>query len=457
MSIPQSGGGLIEHDGQLAEYLASGCRPREQWTIGTEHEKFGYSLKDHLPLPYEGPCSIRAMLEGLRDRYGWLPVEEAGKIIGLSYKDGANISLEPGGQLELSGAQLNTIHETCDEVNEHLREVRSVADEIGAGFIGLGAAPEWTHEQMPVMPKGRYALMTRYMGQVGTTGTMMMYRTCTVQVNLDFASEADMVQKFRVALALQPVATALFANSPFFEGKDTGWQSWRARIWRDLDADRTGMLPFVFEEGFGFEAWVDYALDVPMYFVYRDGRYIDALGQSFRDFLKGELPALPGEKPTLSDWADHLTTLFPEARLKKFIEMRGADGGPWRRLCALPAFWVGLMYDQGALDAAWDLVKGFTPAFRDELRVAASVQALAAEVDGVKMLDLAREAVALSEAGLKARARTGAGGMVPDETHFLSALKESIETGKSPADELLDHYNGDWNGDLSRIYPEFSY
>jgi glutamate--cysteine ligase len=285
----------------------------------------------------------------------------------------------------------------------------------------------------------------------------MMYRTCTVQVNLDFGSEADMVQKFRVSLALQPVATALFANSPFFEGKPNGFKSWRSRIWRDLDPARTGMLPFVFEDGMGFQRYVDYALDVPMYFVYRDGKYLDALGQSFRDFMHGRLPALPGEKPTLSDWADHLTTAFPEARLKKYLEMRGADGGPWRRLCALPAFWVGLLYDQSALDAAWDLVKGWDAETREALRIAASIDGLQAEANGVKMHDLARQVVAISEAGLKARAIPGAGGMVPDETHFLNALQESIGSGKVPADELLEHYHGDWNGDLSRIYAEYSY
>jgi glutamate--cysteine ligase len=456
MSIPQSGGGPIENHAQLAQYLADGCKPKEDWRIGTEHEKFGYNKETLLPLPYEGACSIRAMLEGLRDGHGWAPVEEGGKLIGL-VKDGANVSLEPGGQLELSGAPVETIHETCDEVNVHLREVRDVADRIGAGFIGLGAAPEWTHEQMDLMPKGRYKLMNEYMTKVGTMGRVMMRRTCTVQVNLDFGSEADMVQKLRVALALQPVATALFANSPFFEGKPNGHKSWRSRVWRDLDPARTGMLPWAFEDGMGFERWVEYALDVPMYFVYRDGQYIDALGQSFRDFLKGKLPALPGEMPTLSDWADHLTTAFPEARIKKFIEMRGADGGPWRRLCALPAFWVGLMYDQTALDGAWDLAKGWDAETREGLRVAASVDGLQAEFNGVKMHDLAREVVALSEHGLKARARTGAGGMVPDETHFLNALKESIETGKVPADELLDDYNGKWNGDLSRIYAEYSY
>ena len=456
MSIPQSGGGPIESHAQLAEYLEAGCKPVEDWRIGTEHEKFGYLTDTHEPLPYDGKRSIRAVLEGLRDRYGWDPVEEGGKLIGLT-KDGANVSLEPGGALELSGAPLETIHQTCDEVNEHLREVKSIADEIGVGFIGLGAAPEWMHDEMPLMPKGRYKLMDAYMDRVGTSGTTMMRRTCTVQVNLDFGSEADMIKKMRVALALQPVATALFANSPFFEGKPNGMKSYRSWVWRNLDEDRTGMLPFVFEDGFGFERYVDYALDVPMYFVYRDGKYIDALGMSFRDFMQGKLPALPGEVPTLSDWADHLTTIFPEARLKKFIEMRGADGGPWRRLCALPAFWVGLTYDSGALDAAWDLVKGWDAPTRQALRVAAADHALDAEVGGIRMHDLAARTLEIAEAGLKARACTGAGGMLPDETHFLNALKESVETGKVPADELLEHYNGDWKGDLGRIYSQFSY
>lgn len=456
MSIPQSGGGPIERSAQLSEYLEDGCKPVEDWRIGTEHEKFGYLTDTNAPLPFEGKRSIRTVLEGLRDRHGWSEVRESGHLIGLE-KDGANVSLEPGGALELSGAPLETIHQTCDEVNQHLAEVKQISDEIGVGFIGLGAAPEWTHDQMPLMPKGRYKLMDAYMGKVGTTGTTMMRRTCTVQVNLDFGSEADMVKKMRVALALQPVAVALFANSPFFEGKPNGVKSYRSYVWRHLDNARTGMLPFVFEDGFGFERYVDYMLDVPMYFVYRDGRYIDALGQSFRDFMKGKLPALPGETPTLSDWADHLTTAFPEARLKKFIEMRGADGGPWRRLCALPAFWVGLTYDQGALDAAWDLVKDWDADTREGLRVAAADHALQAEVNGVKMLDVAREAVAIAEAGLKSRARPGAGGLLPDETHFLNALKESVETGQVPADELLAHYNGDWAGDLSRIYPDYSY
>ena len=456
MSIPQTGGGPIERHEQLAEFLADGCRPKADWRIGTEHEKFGYCKDTHKPLPFHGERSIEAVLGGLRDRFGWAPVTEGGFLIGLE-KDGANVSLEPGGALELSGAPVETIHQTCDEVNVHLAEVKTIADEIGVGFIGLGAAPEWSHDEMPLMPKGRYKLMDAYMDKVGTSGKMMMRRTCTVQVNLDFSSEADMIQKMRVAIALQPVATALFANSPFFDGKINDHKSWRARIWRHLDDARTGMLPFVFDDDFGFERYAEYMLDVPMYFVYRDGKYVDALGQSFRDFLKGELPALPGETPTLSDWADHLTTAFPEARLKKFIEMRGADGGPWRRLCALPAFWVGLTYDQEALDAAYDLCKDWDEETRNEWRIQASIHGLQAKVGGQSMHDIAREAVRIAEIGLKNRAMPGAGGLVPDETHFLNALKESIETGKTPADELLDRYHGDWNGDLSKIYDEYSY
>ena len=456
MSIPQSDGGSIEHLDQLAGYMESGNKDKVDWCVGTEHEKFGFCKETLQALPYNGERSVRSVLLGLKDRFGWEPLEESGYLIGLT-KGGANISLEPGGALELAGKPLKTIHETCDEVNTHLKEVKEIADKIGVGFIGLGAAPIWKHENVELMPKGRYHLMDAYMDKVGTMGRTMMRRTCTVQVNLDFSSEKDMVQKFRVALALQPVATALFANSPFFEGKVTGHKSWRSRVWRDLDADRTGMLPFVFEDGMGFQRYVDYALDVPMYFVYRNGKYINALGQSFRDFLKGRLPALPGEVPTVSDWADHLTTIFPEARIKKFMEMRGADGGPWRRLCALPAFWVGLLYDQNSLDAAWDLVKGMDSATREALRVASSVDGLAAEVNGVKMIELARQAVKVSTAGLNARARCSMDGLVPDETHFLNALSDSLETEMTLSDELLARFNGDWHGNLDKIYEEYSY
>ena len=295
------------------------------------------------------------------------------------------------------------------------------------------------------------------MDKVGTMGKSMMFRTCTVQVNLDFSSESDMVQKLRVALALQPIATALFSNSPFFEGNPTGHKSWRSRIWRSLDPQRTGLLPFVFSEGFGFEAWTEYALDVPMYFVYRDGNYINALGQSFRDFMKGELPALPGELPTLSDWADHLTTIFPEARLKKFIEMRGADAGQWHRLCALPAFWVGICYDQGSLDAAWDIVKNWDENDRENLRIAAAEDGLKGSVGSISLIDLAKEAVRVSESGLKKRAQASSNGLYSDESLFLDSLKENIEKRKSSADELLEKYHGSWNKDLTKVYEEYSY
>ncbi len=448
MSIPQSGGGPIEHHDQLAQYIAAGEKPRADWRIGTEHEKFGYLTDTLAPLPYDGPRSILALFHGLRDRFGWTPVLEGDNIIGLK-KDGANVSLEPGGQFELSGAPLETIHETDAETRAHLAEVKVLADEMGVRFMGIGAAPVWTGAEMPVMPKGRYKLMTDYMGRVGTHGTQMMYRTCTVQVNLDFGSEADMVQKLRVALALQPVATALFASSPFFDGGLNGHKSWRSRIWRGLDNARTGMLPFAFDPGMGYERWVDWVLDVPMYFVYRDGKYINALGQSFRDFLAGKLPALPGEVPTLSDWADHLTTVFPEARIKQFIEMRGADAGSVRHLAAMPAFWVGLMYDQPALDACWDLVKGWTAETREGLRVAASVAGLQAEAGGVSMLPLAREVLAISRAGLNAR---GFG-----EAVHLDVLADEVARGRTQADELLNLYHGDWAGDLSKVYAATSY
>jgi len=445
MSIPQVAEGAVESKADLVAFLERGCRPPAEWRIGTEHEKFGFLLADHAPMPFEGAHGIARFLTEFARRFGWDPVMEGDRIIGLRCpQDNGSISLEPGGQLELSGAPLETLHQTCHEVNTHLDEVRTVAADIGVGFLGLGFSPKWTRDETPHMPKGRYAIMASYMPKVGGHGLDMMYRTCTVQVNLDYGSEADFVQKLRVALALQPVATALFASSPFFEGKSNGHRSWRSRIWRSLDASRTGMLPFAFDPGMGFQAYVDWVLDAPMYFVYRDGRYLDALGQSFRDFLKGQLPALPGEKPTLSDWADHMTTVFPEARAKKFIEMRGADCGDRAHIAALPAFWVGLMYDQTALDAAWDLVKGLDAETREALRVAASVSALQGQAGGVKLLDLARAAVGLSHAGLVAR---GLG-----EEAQLRPLVESLQTGTVQADKWLDLYNGAWGRSLTPLY-----
>ncbi|MCB5410995.1 glutamate--cysteine ligase [Pseudogemmobacter faecipullorum] len=448
MSIPQSGGGPIEDFAQLAGLLESGCKPASDWRIGTEHEKFGWLTDSRRPLPYAGERSISTIFSRLEQRFNWQPVKEGENIIGLT-RNGANISLEPGGQFELSGAPLVSVTETAAELDQHFAEVAAVTEDLGIRFMGIGAAPEWSHQDMPVMPKGRYRLMTDYMGRVGTHGTQMMYRTSTVQVNLDYASEADMVKKMRVALALQPVATALFASSPFFDGKLNGHKSWRSRIWRGLDNSRTGMLPFVFDEGMGFQAYVDWVLDVPMYFVYRDGVYHNALGQSFRDFLKGELPALPGEKPTLSDWADHLTTVFPEARVKKYIEMRGADCGDRAHVLALPAFWTGIMYDDAALDAAWELVRHLDQASREELRIAASVDALQGVAGDVRIADLAQAAVSLSHAGLSAR---GYG-----EEALLAPLVTSLKAGKVQADRWLDLYKDEWGGSLEPLYAASSY
>jgi len=455
MSGPATGNAVeIANKAQLVEFAESGSKPKSDWRIGTEHEKFGFNLETLERMPYEGPSGIKAMLEGLQ-RFGWEPQMENGNVIALTM-NGYSVSLEPGGQLELSGEALENLHQTCSEVHTHLAQVHEVGDEIGVGFLGLGFDPKWALEDIPTMPKGRYGIMKAYMPTRGQHGLDMMFRSCTVQVNLDYGSEADMIKKFRTSLALQPLATALFANSPFTEGKPNGHLSHRSFIWTDTDPDRTGMLPLVFEDGFSFEQYVDYALDVPMYFVYRNGEYVDVSGQSFRDFMDGRLPGLPGERPTLVDWDNHLTTLFPEVRMKRFLEMRGADGGPWRRLCALPAFWVGLLYDQSALDAAWDLVKGWTAQERDAMRYGVITDALRTEVPGGgSMRELAAEVLEIASAGLKARKRLDSFG--EDEVHFLNALKTTVETGITPAEEMLAHFNGKWNGCIDQVYKEYAY
>jgi len=437
----------------LVEYLASGSRPAADWRIGTEHEKFGFRLDDLRPPTFDGDRGIEALLKGLQ-RFGWRPVEENGRTIAL-LRRAASVTLEPAGQLELSGAPLENVHETCCEVDGHLLEVKSVADQLGVGFLGMGFQPKWERAEMPWMPKGRYGIMRAYMPTVGDLGLDMMTRTCTVQVNLDFGSEADMVKKFRVSLALQPVATALFADSPFTDGKPNGFLSYRSHIWTDTDPDRTGMLDFVFEDGFGFERYVDYILDVPMYFSYRDGRYIDASGQSFRDFMAGRLPALPGVLPTLNDWSDHLTTAFPEVRMKRYLEMRGADGGPWNRLCALPAFWVGLLYDDAALDAAWDLVKDFTREERHALRDGVPRHALKLPFRGASVRELAIEALKISAAGLQRRARLNPSGA--DERIFLQPLIEFADANQVPAERKLELFHGEWNGNVDPVFREFAY
>ncbi len=438
---------------QLVAYVAAGEKPREDWRIGTEHEKFGFRLDDLRPPTFDGERGIEALLKGLT-RFGWTPVEEKERVIAL-VRDSASVTLEPAGQLELSGAPLECIHDTCSEVATHLKEVKTVADELQLGFLGMGFQPKWKREDMPWMPKGRYQIMRSYMPKVGQLGLDMMTRTCTVQVNLDYVSEADMVKKFRVSLALQPIATALFADSPFLEGKPNGYLSYRSHIWTDTDPDRTGMLDFVFEDGFGYERYVDYILDVPMYFSYRDGIYHDASGQSFRDFMDGKLPMLPGALPTLRDWSDHLTTAFPEVRLKKFLEMRGADGGPWNRLCALPAFWVGLLYDDAALDAAWDLVKDFTLAERHALRDGVPRQALKLPFRKATVRELALEALKISAAGLQRRARCNRNGA--DESLFLAPLIEAVEANETPAERKLALFHGEWGGDIDRVFREFAY
>jgi len=446
----------IERRDDLVAPMQQGEKPRSAWRIGTEHEKLVYRHADHAAPAYDEPGGIRDILLELR-QFGWEPVEEEGadgvhRVIALSGEDGA-VSLEPAGQLELSGAPLETLHQTCAETGRHLDQVKKVGERLGIGFLGLGMWPDKTRDELPIMPKGRYAIMLRHMPRVGSMGLDMMLRTCTIQVNLDYGSEADMAKKFRVGLALQPLATALFANSPFTEGAPNGFLSYRSHIWSDTDPQRTGMLPFVFEDGFGYERYLDYALDVPMYFVFRDGRYIDAAGQSFRDFMEGRLPALPGERPTASDWWDHLSTAFPEVRMKSFLEMRGADGGPWNRICALPAFWVGLLYDDTALDAAWDLVKHWSMEEREALRDAVPRLALDAPVPGGGTLrDLGREVLGIARSGLAARGRLNAGG--DSEAGFLEPLEEIVASGKVPAQRLLDKFHGRWGGDIRRVYEE---
>jgi glutamate--cysteine ligase len=455
MSGPSSlAGPPITNKRQLVEYHEAGNKPPSAWRVGTEHEKFVFRRADLSRVAYEGPDGIGALLTGMT-RFGWKPVTEKGNIIALSNDAQCSITLEPGGQFELSGAPLETLHQTCEEVHEHLRQVREVCDELGLGMIGLGFDPKSRRDEVPWMPKGRYRIMRDYMPKKGRLGLDMMLRTCTVQANLDYRSEADMVKKFRVGLALQPVAVALFANSPFVEGRPSGYLSQRSLVWTDTDPDRCGTLPFVFEDGFGFERYVDYMLDMPMYFVYRHGTYVDASGQSFRDFMAGKLPALPGELPLIGDWADHLTTAFPEVRLKTYLEMRGADGGPWRRLCALPALWVGLLYDDAALDAASELVADWTPEEREAMRRDVPLLGLDTPHRSRTFREIALEMLEIAREGLHRRARRDLCG--EDETHYLDTLFSIAGSGHTPAQELLEDYRTRWGGRIEPAYTEQAY
>jgi glutamate--cysteine ligase len=442
----------------LVADLARGCKPKDAFRVGSEHEKFVFRTATHEPVPYEGEAGIHALLTGLK-RFGWSEVYEktpsGGETLIALSRGGASVSLEPGGQFELSGAPLESVHDICVEITQHLTEAKAVAAELGLSFLSLGFAPEWTIDEVAVMPKGRYKIMRAYMPKVGRLGLDMMFRTCTVQANLDFASEADMAAKMRLSLALQPLATALFANSPFVEGKPTGYLSSRAHVWTDTDPARTGMLDFVFAPGFGFADYARWALDVPMYFVKRDGLYIDASGQSFRAFMEGRLPALPGERPTLKDWRDHLNTLFPEVRLQSYLEMRGADTGPPQRLCALAAFWMGLLYDDAATAAAWDLVKRWRIPDHERLREDAARLGLKAVVDGRTLQALATDVLAIARRGLKNRGRIGPA--MTDETGFLASLDEIADAGVTPAEHWLDLYHGAWREDVTPVYEAAAY
>jgi glutamate--cysteine ligase len=449
---------LVRSRDELVAWLAQGEKPRVDWRIGTEHEKFVFHTGQLTPVPYEGERSIRALMEALIARFGWEPIMEGDNIIALKRADGepgGTISLEPGGQFELSGRPTATLHETAEETQDHFYEILSVGEALGIGFLGLGFSPKWTLAETPRMPKARYEIMTRYMPKVGSCGLDMMYRTATIQVNLDFESEADMVKKLRVSLALQPIASALFAASPFTEGRLNGFKSMRSEVWRDVDKARTGLLPFAFEPGMGYERYVDYALQVPMYFVYRAGRYIDASGASFADFMDGRLEALPGERPTMDDWSDHLTTLFPEVRLKRFLEMRGADGGPWQRICALSALWVGLLYDADALDAAWSLVKDWTAEEREGLRAAVPRTALATRFRDTRVQAIAHEILHIACKGLRARGQINRASQ--DESIYLEPLQEVAATGRTLADELIQQFEGPWRGEIDHVFEEYAF
>ncbi|WP_152045307.1 glutamate--cysteine ligase [Aureimonas psammosilenae] len=441
----------------LVDHLRSGEKPEAAFRIGTEHEKFGFYRDTLAPVPYEGERGIEAVLKGMQARSGWEPILDEGRLIGLAGTAGGGaISLEPGGQFELSGAPLETIFETCAESNRHLAEVKAVASPLGVEFLGIGSSPLWRLDDTPRMPKSRYDIMRRYMPKVGTRGLDMMFRTSTIQVNLDFSTEADMARKMRVGMRLQPVASALFANSPFTEGQPNGMVSWRCGVWEDVDNQRSGLLPFVFEEGFGYRDYAEWALDVPMYFVIRDGRYIDATAITFRQFLDGAYAdRLGGQPPSMGDWTNHLSTLFPDVRLKRFIEMRGADGGPWREICALPAFWVGLLYDADTLAAVDSLTKDWTFEEVSILRAAVPRTGFATPFRDGTVLDLAREAVRLSREGLAKRARLNEEGF--DETVFLSPLEEALARGRTPAEELLRLHSERWNGEIAPLFRHLAY
>ncbi|MEO5346203.1 MAG: glutamate--cysteine ligase [Magnetococcus sp. YQC-9] len=437
---------------ELIAWMERGCKPIREWRIGTEHEKFGFDKRDLRPIPYSGPNGVETLLLEMARRFGWSVESEDGKPTALK-KDRAAITLEPGGQVELSGAPMRDIHAAWQEIDDHLHQLGLVCRELGVAFLGIGAQPKWPFAAIPWMPKGRYRVMRAYLPTRGHLSLDMMARTATVQANLDFGSEADMVRKFRLALALQPLVTALFANSPFIDGKPTGYLSYRAQIWRHTDSDRCGWLPFVFEEGFGFERYIEYALDTPMLFLYRDKSYHPADGIPFRAFLEGKHPALPGVYATLSDWEVHLTTLFPDVRLKHYLETRGADAGNSATLCALPAFWKGILYHEDSLSACWELVKDWSFAERSAIHAEVSRLALRTPIPGNRTLrDLALEVLPHAKAGLAAHNRLNAKGC--DETMFLKPLFATAASGMTPAERMLEAYWQRWGEQVDPVFVE---
>ncbi len=447
----------IESKSELMAWIEKGNKPKDQWRIGTEHEKFCFLKKDLSPLPYGGDHGIEALLYEMGQCMAWDPIMEGDNIIGLIKNDeaGGSVTLEPGGQLELSGAPLKTLHETCSEVNEHLKHAKKAGKKLGIGYLGAGFSPKWKLDEIELMPKGRYDIMSAHMPKVGKLGLDMMFRSTTVQVNLDFSSEADMTKKFRTSLALQPITTAIFANSPFTDGKLNGYLSYRSALWLDTDPARTGMIPWAFEDGMGFERYTDYALDIPMYFFYRDGKYLNATQGTFRQFMAGEHPQYKGEKPSLIDWENHLSTLFPEVRLKRFLEMRGADGGRWRKLCAMPALWVGLLYDGTALDAAWDLVKDWTDEERQQLREDVPKLALDAPFRDGTVNDIAKQVLEISRIGLKNRNFKNP--LCEDETTYLESIQRIVDEGKPPASRMIEQFENEWHGDIDQIFKHYAY
>lgn len=429
----------------LIAYFATGAKPRSEWRIGTEYEKVAVERKTGRAARYFGRNGIEELLRRLADRYGWTPRSEGDHVIALQ-GERATITLEPGAQVELSGEPCESIHCAHAELTEHVSQIVSVGEEIGIAFLGLGMQPLSPVEDIEWVPKARYGIMGPYMQKVGTLGHRMMKQTATVQTNIDFSDERDAMEKMRVTMGLSPILTAMFANSPICDGRLNGYMSFRQHVWTDTDRDRCGLLPFVFSRDAGFEDYADWALGVPMYFIRRDDRFVDLSGLPFREFLK---KGAAGHHATLADWQLHLTTLFPEVRLKTYIEVRSVDSQPPERMLALPALMKGVLYDADCLLGAWDLVKGWSFGERLDLYDASHRDALMARVRGVRLLDLARELCAIARVGLRRQnLRNGRG---EDETVYLNGIERQLESGVSPARVIADRWAGEWEERIDRL------